>query len=35
LPSVYRRGTIGDSAVIYDPTTNRILDIIHLFSGTR
>src|SRR5262245_38028870 len=26
LPSSYRRGTIGDSAVIYDPTTNRILD---------
>ena len=33
LPGIYRRGIIGDNAVIYDPTTNTILDMISLFSG--
>jgi hypothetical protein len=35
LPSIYRRGTIGDNAIIYEPATNRIVDIIQLFTGTR
>jgi hypothetical protein len=33
LPGTYRRGTIGDRAVIYDPTTNTILDMINIFAG--
>ncbi len=35
LPGIYRRGTIGNRAVIYDPTTNMILDVINIFGGNR
>jgi hypothetical protein len=35
LPDVYRRGTIGNRAVIYDPTTLMILDMMEIFTGTR
>ncbi len=35
IPAVYRRGTIGDRAVIYDPTTRAILDIIQIITGRR
>jgi hypothetical protein len=31
LPGTYRRGMIGDRAVIYDPTTNMIMDMINIF----
>lgn len=30
LPPIYRRGFLGDRAVIYDPATNVILDIFQL-----
>jgi len=33
LPTIYRRGTIGDRAVIYDTKTNTILDTINIFAG--
>jgi hypothetical protein len=33
LPSSYRRGIIDDRAVIYDPSTNTILDMINIFAG--
>jgi len=33
LPTTYRRGTIGDRAVIYDRETNTILDMINIFAG--
>lgn len=33
LPAMYRRGTIGDRAVIYDTKTNMILDMINIFAG--
>jgi len=35
LPDIYRRGTIGHRAVIYDPTTMMILDMIDIFTGAR
>lgn len=35
LPEIYRRGTIGNRAIIYDPTTMMILDMIDIFTGTR
>lgn len=35
LPPIYRRGIIGDNAVIYDPNTNAILDVIQIIAGTR
>src|SRR5258705_7156046 len=31
LPAIYRRGTIGNRAVIVDTTTNLILDTIDIF----
>jgi hypothetical protein len=33
LPGTYRRGIIDDRAVIYDPATNTILDMINIFAG--
>jgi hypothetical protein len=33
LPGIYRRGTIGNNAVIYDPTTMMILDMVEIFTG--
>jgi hypothetical protein len=32
LPSIYRRGTIGDRAIIYDPNTMAIMDIIQILT---
>jgi hypothetical protein len=33
LPPIYRRGTIGDRAVIYDSKTNAIMDVIQIVAG--
>src|SRR5712671_389833 len=33
LPPIYRRGTVGDQAVIYDSKTMAILDIIRILTG--
>lgn len=30
IPPIYRRGTIGNRAVIYDPMTNTIMDILQI-----
>jgi hypothetical protein len=35
IPSIFRRGLIGDRAVIYDPRSMMILDMIDIFSGLR
>jgi hypothetical protein len=35
LPDIYRRGTIGDRAIIYDPRTTIILDVIDIFTRNR
>lgn len=35
LPPIYRRGIIGDRAVIYDSNTNAILDVIQIIAGGR
>lgn len=33
LPGIYRRGIIGNDAVIYDRNQNLILDVFDIFSG--
>ncbi|GEM_PF-7122290 len=33
MPSYYRRGTLGNDAVIYDTRTQRIVDVIHAVLG--
>ena len=35
LPEIYRRGTVGNQAIIYDPTTMMILDMMEIFTGIR
>jgi hypothetical protein len=35
LPPIYRRGIIGDRAVIYDPRTMSILDALSIASARR
>ncbi len=33
LPPIYRRGIIDDRAVIYDPMTNAIMDVIQIVTS--
>jgi hypothetical protein len=35
LPAPYQRGTIGDRAIIYNPTTAAILDVIQITINIR